>query len=505
MIAEGHLQEHRKALAQRLRSVGIHPPEPCDGRGIIVCAGGSRMFTNAYVLVWVLRRHLLSTLPIEVWHLGGDEMSAAMAALLEQLGARVIDAMQRLRTHPASVRDGWQLKAYALVATHLREVLLLDADQVPTRDPLEVFSWPEYQASGAVFWPDIVDLARDNPIWELCGVEAGQRVSFESGQAVIDRQRHWQPLNAALYLNEHADVFYRLVYGDKDTFLAAWLFTGAAHALVPHRPYVDERCLFQRDFAGAPLFQHRTGAKWEYSGAQQAIAGFVHFDTCLTALAELQQSWAGRVFRAPRRSLKAGRAESEIVAQGAFALRRSSEPDQPIRLGAHGEVTAGRSLFAQNWFVREQGDLLELVLYDGSRETCRLRPMGGGVWTGTGTGILRGAVHLIPADGGGEGQRRPSSGASLLADILRAELSASPFDDDMARRLETTFTVLARAEPALAEDLGRCAEAAGEGTAIRSFLAALAARLRSELPSPGEPVRRSDEAMLFDPLHYVWP
>ena len=116
-----------------------------------------------------------------------------MAALLERLGARVIDATQRLRVHPADIRDGWQLKAYALVATHLREVLLLDADQVPTRDPQEVFGWPEYQAAGAVFWPDIVDLARDNPIWGLCGVEAEQRVSFESGQP---RRRPATPLAA---------------------------------------------------------------------------------------------------------------------------------------------------------------------------------------------------------------------------------------------------------------------------------------------------------------------
>ena len=396
------LEAHRQALGERLQSVGERPPEPCAGRGIVVCAGGAHMFTNAYVLIWVLRRRLLCTLPIEVWHLGLEEMSPSMAALLEQLGACVIDATQRLRVRPAHIRDGWQLKSYALVATQFREVLLLDADQVPTRDPREVFDWAEYGAAGAVFWPDIVDLARDNPIFRLCGVEAEQRVSFESGQALVDRERHWRALNAALYLNEHANEFYRLVYGDKDTFLAAWLFTGATHALVPHRPYTDERCLFQRDFTGAPLFQHRTGAKWDYAGEQHAPAGFVHLDACLTALSEPRQGWSGRVFHAPARSLKARRAESEIAERGSFALRRVGKPDDPLRLGPNGEVTAGRSLYVQNWLVREQGDALELVLSDGSRETWRLRPIGDGVWHGHAACSLRGEVHLVPVDSEGE-------------------------------------------------------------------------------------------------------
>jgi hypothetical protein len=494
-----HLEEHRVALAKRLESAGAHPLGPCDGRGIVVCAGGARMFTNAYVLVWVLRRHLESELPIEVWHLGAEEMSPSMAALLERLGARVVDATRRLRAHPADIRDGWQLKAYVLVATHLREVLLLDADQVPTRDPQEAFCWPEYRDAGAVFWPDIVDLARDNPIWGLCGVEPEQRVSFESGQLVVDRQRHWQALNAALYLNEEADTFYRLVYGDKDTFLAAWLLTKAPYALVPHRPFVDERCLFQRDFAGSPLFQHRTGAKWKYSEDPDAVPGFVHLDACVAALQELRQHWCGRVMRPPSRGLKARRAERGIAAQGSFALCRAGEPDHRIRLGACGEVTEGRSHLVQSWFVRERGASLELVLCRGSRETFRLRPLEGGAWAGD-------EVHLDPVDDGGrDAQPGPVPGASLIADIIRAELSASAFDAAMAQRLETTFMVLAKAEPALAADLHRMADEVDGDAALGSFLAALAMRVGSELPGQHDPLRRSDGAMLNDTSRYAWP
>ncbi|MEI9899474.1 MAG: hypothetical protein WDN31_04300 [Hyphomicrobium sp.] len=83
------------------------------------------------------------------------------------------------------------------------------------------------------------------------GLPATQRVSFESGQVLVDKRRHGQALAATFLLNEQAETIYDLVYGDKDTFLLGWLLTGATHAVVPHRPFADDRTLTQRDFGGA--------------------------------------------------------------------------------------------------------------------------------------------------------------------------------------------------------------------------------------------------------------
>ena len=82
-----------------------------------------------------------------------------MRALLEELDVELIDAHAVQATHPGSIADGWQLKPYAILHSCFQEVLLLDADQVPVRDPAEVFRWPQYLETGALFWPDIVDLA----------------------------------------------------------------------------------------------------------------------------------------------------------------------------------------------------------------------------------------------------------------------------------------------------------------------------------------------------------
>jgi hypothetical protein len=498
------LRFHREALKARLEAIGPYSKERFAGRGIVICAGGSRMFTNAYVLIWVLRRRLASELPIQVWHLGPDEVSPAMSALLEGLEVEVVDAMVQSDPVSASIRDGWQLKAYALLRSRFREVLLLDCDQVPVRDPQELFSWREYESKGAVFWPDIVDLSAENPIWDFCGVRGERRPSLESGQLVVDKARHWSAVNAAAYLNEHADVFYRLIYGDKDTFLAAWLATKSRFALVPHRPFIDERCLFQRDFRGKPLFQHRTGAKWEYAKEQRTIPGFEHFDACLEALAELCRQWSGRIFRAPSRSLRARQIEAELTQRSGFLLRRPSQEDHPLRLRLHGELSEGRTPEIQHWFVRDDGDALELVLHDGSCETYRLRALEGGIWGGAALTATRGEAHLVPVNERRGVAVEPAGELSLVSDILRSELSSGAFDGARARRLETTFEVLAGADPAIVRDLHRAAQKAGRATPLGSFLSALAERLGSEAESRRpRPVERN-AALLSDRHRYQW-
>jgi hypothetical protein len=223
---------------------------PGAGRGIVICAGGVRMFTNAWVLVWQLRKVLGCQLPVEVWHLGPAEMSSGMRGMLENLGAKVVDAHEVLLRYPARIADGWQLKPYALIMSGFREVLMLDADNVPVVDPAFLFDRPEFVSTGAVFWPDVLDISQANPVWEEVGLPAMQRTSFETGQMLIDKGRHGDALATVLRLNEDAERYYRLIYGDKDTFLVAWLLARAPYLLAPHRPLTDRHVFYQRDFDG---------------------------------------------------------------------------------------------------------------------------------------------------------------------------------------------------------------------------------------------------------------
>ena len=62
-----------------------YPKGRFAGRGVIICAGGPRFFTCAWVCIGMLRRVLGSTLPIQVWYLGPEETDQRMIALLGAL------------------------------------------------------------------------------------------------------------------------------------------------------------------------------------------------------------------------------------------------------------------------------------------------------------------------------------------------------------------------------------------------------------------------------------
>ncbi len=373
--------DHKAELARRLASIDPCPAGRFAGRGIVVCAGGAKIFTSAYVLLSILRRTLGCLLPVEVWHFGRREMSSGMKMLVAELGADTVDAEAVLASHPAAIHDGWQLKPYALMWSRFADVLLLDADQVPVRDPSPLFDWPAYAETGAVFWPDVVDLDECNPAWAICGLAPERCPSLDSGQVLVDKRRHWAALQVTLHLNERAETYYRMIYGDKDTFLLGWRLAKAGHIVVPHRPFEDQRCLYQRDLEGRPLFQHRTRAKWSYAGSQEAIPGFVHDAACRASIAQLRERWNGFIFDAPARTALARRVESRL-ASTRLRIIVPGEDEIAVDLLACGEFGAGRSPDRQNWYVTEVESSLRLVFHDGTRETWILKSAGEGRWIG---------------------------------------------------------------------------------------------------------------------------
>lgn len=420
------MDEATNAAAERIRTLaadlragrGRRAIVAGSGRGLVVVAGGARMFTNAYVLLHVLRHHLRSQLAVELWYLGQSEISPAMAALLEPLDIRLVDARPLIAAAGATIRDGWQLKAFALANSRFAEVLLLDADQVPIADPEQVFDWPQYREAGAVFWPDVVDLRRDNPIWPLLGLAPARQVSFESGQLLVDRRRHAEPLAAALQINEAAEDLYTLIYGDKDTYLLAWQLLGAAYALVPHRPYADEHYLVQRDFAGAALFQHRTNAKWQYGAEQRKLAGFVHEEACLAALDLLQRQWSGRVFTPPDRSVDARAAEQVLIDTGPFVLEVAGEPALELHFSPHGEIGEGRAADRLHWWIEGDARELRLILSAGAIRHYDFVRGADGIWSGTRHRRPVAGATLMP---GTAGERPVASDIpGLVDDLLRA-------------------------------------------------------------------------------------
>lgn len=436
-------------------------------RGIVICAGGARMFTNAYVLVRILRDTLHSRLPIEIWHMGPAEMSPAMRALLQDHGVQVVDAAVPIREAGGLIRDGWQLKSFALARSAFEEVLLLDADQVPVEDPASLFDWPEYRESGAVFWPDIVDLAVDNPVWAKLGLEPRRTRSMESGQVLVDRRRHGKALECVLALNERADEFYGLIYGDKDTFLLGWMLEGADFRMVPHAPFVHPRALIQRDFGGKALFQHRTNAKWALEGAQVLVENFVHEADCLRYLDDLGRLWGGRIYHAPARSPAARIVEAGLAGTRAVVDVVAGEGVE-VEFLAHGEIGEGRSYERANWAILDRPEASEpslrftLIIEGGLGRAFTLHAAGPDQWVGEKVRAPGGVASL---------HARP---AAVETDgLLPAFLAAAGYPVSSEETLEALLAVLDGVEPGVADRLRRLAGSAPEP----SRLIALADRL----------------------------
>ena len=365
------------------RDLPAFTPDRFSGAGIVMCTGGGAMFTNAFVLLHVLRHSLGCRFPIEVWYLGEHELSPRMRCLLGEIEVACIDGLAIGSNMPRDTIDGWRLKALALTWSSFSKVLLLDADQVPTRDPSEVFNWPEFIRTGAVLWPDVLDIDHKNPIWSLCGLVAEGRRSIESGQLLIDKKRHWRAVQIALRLNEEAHEVYKLVYGDKDTFLLGFLIAENDFSIIGTGPGIDiSRCFYQHDFDGQVLFQYRTGAKWRYSGSQDVLDAFQKDDACAATIESLRYQWNGLIFTAPKRSPSAHAEENELCTKRDLLFVIPSKEPRALKFLSEGEIEFGRSPDAMNWFCREDVSQMQLVLRDSFEDRWILLREAPDRWVG---------------------------------------------------------------------------------------------------------------------------
>jgi hypothetical protein len=450
----------------------------CDGRGIVVAAGGARLFVNVYVLAHVVRRRLACSTPMEVWHYGESELSPRMRALLAELDVATVDAAPIAARCGATIRDGWQLKPFALLQSRFAETLLLDADQVPVVDPSVAFDWPQFRDAGAVFWPDVLDIRADSPIWAMLGLPGERRVSLESGQVLIDRRRHLRAAATVFALNE-TEPTYRYVYGDKDTFLLGWMLTDAPFVLAPHRPFVDERALTQRDFAGAPFLQHRTNCKWSYSGDQHTFKSEVHREACEAALEGLRAAWNGRICIAPPRSLKARAAERALIEGGRLRCEIADEQPFELELWSDGEIGAGRSVDRANWHIEDDpthaSDVALTFIGRDGEASCRVSPHPNGEWAGWRLRVPAVAVVLAPIRSPAAIAAAPPPGSrrGLVDDLLAAADLAEPAAADEAG-LRAALILLSRVEPEVAARLRWIAGAAGTPPTLAARLSKLA-------------------------------
>jgi hypothetical protein len=407
-------ERYRALLEERVRTLRDETePDGFHGRGIVVCAGGDLYFPPAWVCISLLRRHGC-TLPIELWYRGGREMTDEAVALMARLGVACVDAYPVAREHGCTRLDSWETKAFAIAHSRFREVLYLDADNVPLANPEPLFDAAPYREHGALFWPDRYTgrgtqrewLRRE--AWSVCGVPYRVEPELESGQILVDRARSWAPLALALHLNEHSDYYYAFFYGDKDTFHLAWRRLGREYGLVPHGLVDLHGVMQQHDLQGRPLFQHRANDKWTISGSNRRIPGFRYEELCRAALAELRAHWTPPMRRFPG-SFTPVEAEAYAWATGqGLELAGDGGPRGRIRLLP--DFTIDGVLRGGRWMVEEDAGGCAVLSLRRHHDSCFLRRGADGAWRGRWRSYHRPLAELRPAAGAASG--RPDAAAA---------------------------------------------------------------------------------------------
>ena len=280
-------------------------PHAYQGRGIVICGGGIKYFTNAWVCVNMLRR-LGCRLPVQVWHLGPLEMDRRMKSLLAPLDVECVDAFKVQKKFPVRILRGWELKPYAILHSPFREVLLLDADNVPITDPTTLFDIPPFKRTGAVFWPDYENgrCKRATPVWRSCGMRQPAEPEFETGQILLDKHRCWPALRLCVWFNENSDFYYQYLHGDKETFHIAFRKLRKSYSMVPVPVRSLQGIMCQHDFQGRRIFQHRNTDKWDLFLRNRPIRGFRFDKECRDYLVQLRRVWDGGMSSTAKGSLR---------------------------------------------------------------------------------------------------------------------------------------------------------------------------------------------------------
>jgi FkbM family methyltransferase len=342
-----------------------------NGRGVVICGGG-KYFVSAYVCIRMLRANGCST-PIELWHLGPSEKNETMTSLTADLGVTWVDAHEVRKSHPSMILNGWELKPYAIIHSRFREVIALDADNVPLIDPSKLFETGQYMETGAIFWPDYQRLAPGRPIWNLTGVAYRDEPEFESGQIVVDKFRCYRELLLTMWMNEHSDFWYSFIHGDKETFHLSWRKLGRSYSMPNHPIYPLAWTMCQHDFDGNIIFQHRNMAKWTLRGNRQ-IPGFIRENECIDFINDLpvHPHLTGISYYDPRNKSSEVILAARVLVDTDWTYERIGHDSRAIKFLPDGSIGAGGAAMEQFWDISILNNNQTLDIYSGDSRTCRL-------------------------------------------------------------------------------------------------------------------------------------
>ncbi len=215
-----------------------HLPFDANTTGIVTTAG-EHNFGQVISLVLVTRRSG-SRLPIQIiLDSSAPWVDMACAHVMPRFDATCVYLEDEWAA--ASVRPlvpklkRFQWKIIAIIASTFQNVLFLDADCLPVRNPDPIFDQGSepFTSTGLITFPDFWESTASSEFYKIAGFEAppiSTRATSESGVLVYDKARHADSLLLAAYYNHNGPSHYYPMLsqhgpgeGDKETFLHAAL------------------------------------------------------------------------------------------------------------------------------------------------------------------------------------------------------------------------------------------------------------------------------------------
>lgn len=253
----------------------------------IVTVGGGKFSVLSMIMIEMLREKG-SKLPVEVLIPPSDEGDDEFCEYILGLNARCVYFLEVLPKNLIGriPIQGYQFKIMALLMSSFKEVLFLDADNMPLVNPDPIFQQSIFRETGLIVWPDIWRRVTSPAFYQVANIKIDlqTRVRYmgdditptsryqdqswtrsdmlslvpmhdlkgaipdptsESGQLLVNKTKHLSTLLLAAYYNLNAEWYFRMLSqgtsgeGDKETFIAA------AHSL------------------GEPYYQVKTGIKFD--------------------------------------------------------------------------------------------------------------------------------------------------------------------------------------------------------------------------------------------------
>lgn len=171
--------------------------------GLVACVGSNNFLVAAH-LVRILRNVLNSTLPIEIFYAGENDLSGPRQSDLKALDANLetVDLLEYFDDSGAGLQTGgYAMKPFAALTSRFEKVILVDADVIFLQRPDGIFEeHPALKDTGTLFWHDRAytdpgDFSRRD--W-VKGLLDGRQPSALLNQSIFWQEDLWQEMDSGV-------------------------------------------------------------------------------------------------------------------------------------------------------------------------------------------------------------------------------------------------------------------------------------------------------------------